>query len=88
MARLESGCIIDPLHVYYHGAIVAFVLGAARCLSSCAFITASVPAPTKTTHNTMLEVIWTVIPVIIPLTIAVPSMRLHASAWKTSRKVA
>ena len=34
------------------------------------------PVPTKTTHNTMLEVIWTVVPVIILLVIAVPSFRL------------
>ena len=34
------------------------------------------PVPSKTTHHTMLEVIWTVVPVIILLIIAVPSFRL------------
>ena len=34
------------------------------------------PTPSKTSHNTMIEVIWTVIPVIILLVIAVPSFRL------------
>ena len=34
------------------------------------------PTPSKTTHNTMLEVTWTVVPVIILLIIAVPSFRL------------
>lgn len=34
------------------------------------------PNPTKTTHNTMIEVAWTVIPVIILAVIAVPSFRL------------
>ena len=34
------------------------------------------PTPSKTTHNTMLEVAWTVVPVIILLIIAVPSFRL------------
>ena len=34
------------------------------------------PTPSKTTHNTMLEVVWTVVPVIILLVIAVPSFRL------------
>ena len=34
------------------------------------------PVPSKTTHNTTLEVIWTVVPVIILLIIAVPSFRL------------
>jgi cytochrome c oxidase subunit 2 len=33
-------------------------------------------SPTKTTHNTLLEVAWTVIPVLILVTIAVPSFRL------------
>ncbi len=35
------------------------------------------PVPTKTTHNTKLEVIWTVIPIIILVAIAIPSLRVH-----------
>jgi cytochrome c oxidase subunit 2 len=34
------------------------------------------PTPSRTTHNTVLEVLWTLIPVIILLVIAVPSFRL------------
>jgi cytochrome c oxidase subunit 2 len=34
------------------------------------------PIPTKTTHNTLLEVAWTLIPVIILAAIAVPSFKL------------
>lgn len=34
------------------------------------------PTPSKTTHNTLIEVLWTVIPVIILVFIAVPSFRL------------
>ena len=34
------------------------------------------PVPSRTTHNTMLEILWTVIPVIILVVIAVPSFRL------------
>jgi len=34
------------------------------------------PVPSRTTHNTMIEVIWTVVPVLILVTIAVPSFRL------------
>jgi cytochrome c oxidase subunit II len=33
-------------------------------------------APSRTTHNTPLEIIWTIVPVIILVTIAVPSFRL------------
>jgi cytochrome c oxidase subunit II len=34
------------------------------------------PTPSRTTHNTLLEVLWTLIPVCILLVIAVPSFRL------------
>jgi len=34
------------------------------------------PTPSKTTHNTLVEVIWTAIPVIILVIIAIPSFKL------------
>jgi cytochrome c oxidase subunit 2 len=34
------------------------------------------PVPSRTTHNTLIEVIWTVVPVLILVSIAVPSFRL------------
>ena len=34
------------------------------------------PTPSRTTHNTLLEVAWTVVPVIILVGIAIPSFRL------------
>ena len=34
------------------------------------------PTPSRTTHNTLIEVIWTVIPALILVVIAVPSFRL------------
>lgn len=34
------------------------------------------PSPSKTTHHTMLEVAWTVLPVMILVIIAIPSFRL------------
>lgn len=34
------------------------------------------PVPSKTTHNTMLEMLWTAVPVIILVIIAVPSFKL------------
>src|ERR1700712_4010082 len=34
------------------------------------------PVPSKTTHNTLIEVAWTLIPVLILVGIAVPSFRL------------
>jgi cytochrome c oxidase subunit II len=34
------------------------------------------PTPTRTTHNTPIEILWTIVPVIILAVIAVPSFRL------------
>jgi cytochrome c oxidase subunit II len=34
------------------------------------------PTPSRTTHNTPIEIMWTIVPVIILATIAVPSFRL------------
>jgi cytochrome c oxidase subunit 2 len=34
------------------------------------------PAPSRTTHNALIEVMWTIVPVLILLAIAVPSFRL------------
>ena len=43
------------------------------------------PAPSKNTHNTLLEVIWTVIPIIILVVIAVPSFKLLYFADKIEK---
>lgn len=40
------------------------------------------PEPSKTTHNTFIEIIWTVIPVLILLVIAVPSISLLAKQFE------
>lgn len=34
------------------------------------------PVPTKTSHNTLIEVIWTVVPIMILVIIAIPSFKL------------
>lgn len=34
------------------------------------------PVPSKTSHNTLIEIIWTVVPVILLVIIAIPSMNL------------
>lgn len=35
------------------------------------------PVASKTTHNTTLEIIWTTVPILILVIIAIPSLRLH-----------
>ncbi|HXG44464.1 MAG TPA: cytochrome c oxidase subunit II, partial [Gemmatimonadales bacterium] len=34
------------------------------------------PTPSRTTHNTMIEIVWTIVPILILVVIAVPSFRL------------
>lgn len=41
------------------------------------------PTPSKTTHNTLIEVIWTVVPVLVLLVIAVPSIQLLARQFES-----
>lgn len=41
------------------------------------------PVPSKNTHNTAIEVIWTVIPALILVVIAVPSITLLARQYET-----
>lgn len=44
------------------------------------------PVPSKTSHNTLIEVIWTVVPVVILLAIAVPSIGLLADQYRPAPK--
>ena len=56
-------------------AISLFVLG--LLIYTCVRFRQSVnPNPTKTSHNTVIEILWTVVPVLILVVIAVPSFRL------------
>lgn len=41
------------------------------------------PTPSRTSHNTLLEVVWTAVPVLILVVIAIPSFRLLYYADKT-----
>lgn len=42
------------------------------------------PVASRTTHNTMIEVVWTILPVIILVVIAVPSITLLARQYETA----
>jgi cytochrome c oxidase subunit 2 len=41
------------------------------------------PTPSRTTHNTLIEVVWTVVPVLILVGIALPSLNLLAKQYET-----
>jgi cytochrome c oxidase subunit 2 len=56
-------------------AIVAFVL-VLLIIIMVRFNARANPTPTRTTHNTLLEVAWTVVPVMILVFVALPSFRI------------
>jgi cytochrome c oxidase subunit 2 len=56
-------------------AITVFVL-VLLILVAVKFNSRANPVPSKTTHNTLIEVVWTIVPVLVLVCIAVPSFRL------------
>ena len=73
--------VMDAIHGLHNyllviiTAITLFVLG--LLIYVCVRFNAKAnPTPSKTTHNTVLEVAWTVVPILILITIAIPSFRL------------
>ncbi len=44
------------------------------------------PVASKTTHNTFIEIVWTLIPVLILVAIAIPSISLLAAQFKPASK--
>ncbi|HEY6834511.1 MAG TPA: cytochrome c oxidase subunit II [Pseudolabrys sp.] len=80
---LQAGAtpVMDDI-IWFHdfllwviAAITVFVL-TLLVLVVVKFNARSNPVPSRTTHNTTIEVIWTVVPVLILVAIAVPSFRL------------
>jgi len=61
--------------LYIIAAIAAFVL-ILLVIVTIRFNARANPVPSRTTHNTPIEVAWTVVPVLVLVTIAVPSFRL------------
>lgn len=74
--------LMERLHHFHDGllmwiitAIVIFVF-ALLVIVVIKFNAKSNPVPSKTTHNVMLEIAWTLVPVLILIVIAVPSFKL------------
>ena len=72
MARISS---FNDFLLILMTAITVFVLGL-MVYVMIRFNAKANPVPSKTSHNTLIEVVWTVIPILILLVIAVPSFRL------------
>lgn len=73
--------VAEQMHQFHHLLLVIitvislFVLGLLIYVG-VRFRASRNPTPSKTSHNTLVEVIWTVVPVLILLVIAIPSFRL------------
>jgi cytochrome c oxidase subunit II len=73
--------VMEAIQHFHNGVLVVisvitlFVL-ALLVIVVVRFNASSNPVPSRTTHNTMIEVAWTLIPVLILVSIAVPSFRL------------
>jgi len=78
----ESGSVVMDNIEWFHNlllviitVITLFVL-ALLIIVMVKFNARANPTPSRTTHNTLIEVAWTLIPVLILVAIAVPSFRL------------
>ncbi len=74
--------VADGIHWFHNGlllpiitVITLFVLGL-MIYVAVKFNAKVHPVPSRTTHNTLIEVLWTVIPILILVIIAIPSFRL------------
>ncbi len=77
-AVTESAVGIQSFHemlLYIIVAVTLFVL-ALLIIVMIRFNKRANPVPSKTTHNTLIEVVWTVVPVVILVVIAIPSFKL------------
>ena len=73
--------IMDQIHSFHTYVTIIITLIALFVLGLLVYVMARFnekrnPEPTRTTHNTPLEIAWTVLPVLILVAIAIPSFRL------------
>ena len=80
--QLGADDVADHIHAFHDYILLPIIIGI--CLFVGALLLVCIfrfnerahPVPSKTTHNTVLEVAWTVLPVLLLVIIAVPSFRL------------
>jgi cytochrome c oxidase subunit II len=74
----DLGVAAYRFHQWVNWIIIAIALFVAGLLAATIvkFNHRANPTPSRTTHNTMLEVAWTIVPVLILVAIAIPSFRL------------
>ena len=71
--------IMDSIHAFHDGPLVwaavliALLVLVLLIIVMVRFNAKANPVPSKTTHNTLIEVVWTVLPILILVIIAIPS---------------
>ena len=73
--------VMDQIHAFHTYVTIIITVIALFVLGLLVYVMARFnerrnPHPTRTTHNTPLEIAWTVVPVLILVAIAIPSFRL------------
>jgi cytochrome c oxidase subunit 2 len=71
--------LMDSIHVFHDGillwtsALITLLVLALLVIVMVRFNAKANPTPSTTTHNTLVEVAWTVVPIVILVVIAIPS---------------
>jgi cytochrome c oxidase subunit 2 len=82
--QMANSPIADEIHAFHNGIllpvtiIISLFVLALLIYVVVKFNDKANPTPSRTTHHTLLEVAWTVLPVLILVFIAIPSFRLLA----------
>jgi cytochrome c oxidase subunit 2 len=79
----ESGSPMKTQQIYFHDKLLMPIITVISLFVLLLLIIVVVrfnakanPVPSKATHNTLLEVVWTLIPVIVLVCVAVPSLKM------------
>ena len=74
----------QPLHnlLLYVAAAIAVLILLLLVVVAVRFNARANPVPSKTSHNTVLEVVWTAVPILILVVIAVPSIKLIKQTYE------
>ena len=62
-------------------AVISFIVLGLLAYAMVRYRRGANPTPSRTSHNTAIEVIWTVVPVLILVAIAIPSIRLMRAQY-------
>jgi cytochrome c oxidase subunit 2 len=73
--------VAESFHAFHNGLLVLITLISVFVLALMLWViiryrASRNPVPSRTTHNTLIEVLWTVIPVMILVGVAIPSFRI------------